>query len=249
MQINTDNSQIKTKTKRSEKIYIQQRDVDILKFLDRVGYANVAQIAKATGTDGNIKAQNAVLRRLYLLRRFKYIKIFSTHHGNYYALDTIAQGDNRLITSIKLDQLVHHDYLINLFLNVQQHDNSHEILSEREVISKLKIVGKSGKIPDMIINNWIIEYERTNKSAKDCSEMLMYWMYNQNKHVCIIYETEEIKNRYTKLINENNNQVQLVNSNNIDKILQIITQKVPETKESDVLKNLGIYDNKSNPYG
>ncbi len=185
------------KRRKSEKLRVQPRDVVILKFLDRVGYANVEQISLATGMPGDNKSQAAILRRLYLLRRFGYVKAFSTHFGNYYALDNKARGDNQLIVSIKLDQLSHHDFLISLFLLVQ----NESVLSEREAIATYKIVGKKGKVPDMVINDWIIEYERTNKSMSDCRAVVDYWTSKEGKNLCVIYETEEIKNRYTQLLN------------------------------------------------
>jgi hypothetical protein len=236
-----ENSSSTTKTKRkpSTKIKITQRDVEIFMFLDRIGYANLEQITKSFRGK---HSETAILTRLYALKKFNYIKTFSTQNGNYYTLLKKAGNKNALINNIKLDQLAHHDYLINLFLITQQHDNNHEILSEREVIAKYKIVGKSGKIPDMVINNWIIEYERTNKSTTDCSAVINYWLYNQNKQVCIIYETEEIKKRYTKLL-ANNKQIQLVASNNINKLLEIITQRVPEKTIDDVLQNIVLKDN------
>lgn len=233
-QLEQENSpQIKkqNKTKTSKKIYIQQRDVNILKFLDRVGYANVVQITKATmGTttistsiNDDSKSQAAVLRRLYLLRRFEYIKIFSTHHGNYYALTNKSKGENQLISSIKLDQLLHHDFLIELFLLINKKlDSTQYVLSEREVITTYKIVGKKGKIPDMIINDWIIEYERTNKSAADCKSVVDYWTSEQGKHLCVIYETEEIKNRYTTLLNP---RVKLLARKNYTDILLLLTNQ------------------------
>ena len=118
-----------------------------------------------------------------------------------------------------------------MFLEVQQHDIKHEVVSEREAIAKYKVVGKSGKIPDMVINDWIIEYERTNKSTKDCQETINYWIYNQSKQLCVIYETEEIKNRYEKLIT--NQRVQLIASNNILKILQLISNGIQENYQNN----------------
>lgn len=180
-----------------EKIVIQARDIEIFKFLDKVGYSNLEHIAVYLG-DGTEKGQAAILRRLYLLRGFDYLKVFSTHFGNYYALTRKSKLDLELINSIKLDQLQHHNFLIDLYFIVKHADY---VLSEREVISKFKIVGKKGKIPDMLINDWVIEYERTNKSAKDCKEVIDYWTGEQGKKLCIIYETEEIKNRYEALLN------------------------------------------------
>ena len=101
--------------KKSEKLLIQERDISVFGFLDRIGYANLEQITAWLGLSGE-KSQAAVLRRLYLLRRFGYLKVFSTQNGNYYALDKLAQGENALIKAIKLEQLPHHNFLTELFL-------------------------------------------------------------------------------------------------------------------------------------
>lgn len=53
----------------------------------------------------------------------------------------------------------------------------------------------------MVINDWIIEYERTNKSTTDSKAVVDYWTGEQGKHLCVIFETEEIKNRYNVLLN------------------------------------------------
>jgi hypothetical protein len=211
---------------RSKKIMIQQRDVVILKFLDRVGYASLGQIVNAIGLNINEKTNAAILRRLYILNRFEYIKIFSTHQGNYYSLEKKGRGSNQLINSIKLDQLEHHDYLTKLFLFVQQYDSKMIMLSERETIAKFKTIGRKGKVPDMIINDWVIEYERTNKSTNDCREVINYWIYDQAKKLCIVYETEEIKNRYSSLVNTD--KIQLVSSKDLNLLLQIVTNKAPK---------------------
>ncbi len=209
-------SENESKKSRSQKLFIQPRDVVVFKFLDRVGYANLVQISRAAGTDGGEKAQAAVLRRLYLLRRFGYIRTFSTHQGNYYGLETKSKMDNELISSIKLDQIKHHDFLIDLLFVVQ---GEPDVLSEREVIAKFKVVGKKGKIPDMVINDWVIEYERTNKSVVDSQSVVKYWTEEQGKKLCIIYETEEIKNRYTALLNP---RVRLLARSNYADILHVL---------------------------
>lgn len=187
-----------TKRLRSEKLFVQPRDIEIFKFLDRVGYANLSQVTRFITSLDDEKTQAALLRRLYLLRRFGYIKTMSTHAGNYYLLDTKAKLENTLISSIKLDQLEHHDFLTELFFIVR-HESS--VLSEREAIANFKIVGKKGKIPDMVINDWIIEYERTNKSVMDSRSVVDYWTAEQGKNLCVIYANEEIKNRYMSLVN------------------------------------------------
>lgn len=182
---------------RSEKLLVQERDLVIFKFLDRVGYANLEQVTRAVGLDGGEKAQQAIIRRLYLLRRFEYLKVFSTQKGNYYALTNKSKIDNALISTIKLDQLQHHDFLTELFFVVQ----SQVLLSERECISQYKVVGKKGKVPDMVINDWIIEYERTNKSVADCKAVVDYWTSEKAQNLCVVYEIDEIKNRYSALLN------------------------------------------------
>lgn len=200
---------------RSEKLLVQERDIVIFKFLDRIGYANVEQITRAVGLDGGEKAQQAIIRRLYLLRRFEYLKVFSTQKGNYYALTNKSKVDNALISTIKLDQLRHHDFLTELFFVVQ----SQVVLSERECIAQFKIVGKKGKVPDMVINDWIIEYERTNKSAVDCKAVIDHWTSEKGKNLCVIYESEEIKNRYALLLNP---RVRLLSSQNYSEVLSVL---------------------------
>ena len=175
------------------KVLIQARDVEIFSFLDRVGYATVAQIAQFIG-GGDEKSQAAVLRRLYVLRRFGYVKTFSTHMGIYFALDFKGRGNNVIISTIKLDQLKHHDFLTELFFIA--HEAGSRIVSERECIAQFKVVGKKGKVPDMVINDWIIEYERTSKSVADSRDVVSYWVHQCNKQLCVIYANNEIKARY-----------------------------------------------------
>jgi len=191
-------SSVSLKRKKSEKLYIQERDVTIFEFLNRVGYANVGQIALCILGSGDDKAQNAMLRRLYVLRRFEYLKVFHTHMGNYYALTSKSKLSNQLISGVKFDQLPHHNFLLALFDIVRGYD----VLTEREVLARYKTVGKKGKIPDMIIDDWIIEYERTPKSNADCKSLLDYWIVDHNKNVCIIYEDLEIRNRYQRYITD-----------------------------------------------
>ena len=77
----------KSTYRKTEKLKIQARDMKIFRFLNRVGYANLRHVCiSINGTDAE-NLQATLLRRLYLLRRFNYIKTFSTHLGNYYALD------------------------------------------------------------------------------------------------------------------------------------------------------------------
>jgi len=192
---------------------VQERDLEIFKFLDRVGYANQEQITQAVCNISDEKSQAAILRRLYLLRRFEYLTVFSTQKGVYYTLTRKSKLNNALISTIKLDQLPHHDFLIELFFCVQDE----QILSERECIATFKVVGKKGKVPDMVINDWIIEFERTNKSVADCKSVVDYWTVEQGKNLCIIYDSEQIKNRYSGLINS---RVRLIESQKVTQILQ-----------------------------
>lgn len=217
------------KRSQSEKLVVQSRDVEIFKFLDRVGYANLNQVTRfITGVDDE-KTQAALLRRLYLLRRFGYIKPISTHTGNYYALDSKGKMDNTLITTIKLDQLEHHDFLTELFFVVR---NEYNVFSEREAIANFKIVGKVGKIPDMVINDWIIEYERTNKSVMDSQSVVNYWTLEQGKNLCVIYANEEIKNRYTAL---SNSKVKLLAKANYKDILSVLSGNNVVAERKDVM--------------
>lgn len=187
---------VKAKRKKSEKLVIQERDTQIFNYLDRVGYAKLDHITKfVIGLDDE-KSQNAIMRRLYLLRRFEYLKTYSTHLGIYYALTYKSKANNQLISNLRFDQLPHHDFLLSLFHLVKDR----EVLTEREVLAKYKNVGKKGKIPDMVIDGWVIEYERTPKSNLDCKALLDYWVVDNNKRICIIYEDQDICNRYQRLI-------------------------------------------------
>jgi hypothetical protein len=179
-----------------KKIALQERDLEILQFLDRVGYANVKQVAKFVGNGE--KSESGVLQRLYMLRRFGYVRTETTHRGNYFFLSYKGKGNNPLIFTFKLDQLLHHDFLTELYFLSH---NKAEVLSERECIAKFKIVGKKGKIPDMVIGEWIIEFERTNKSVEDCRSVVDFWTIEQGQKLCVIYENNEIRNRYSGLLN------------------------------------------------
>ncbi len=236
-----------TKTKRSEKLVIQPRDVEIFKFLDRVGYASLSQVTKSTGVEVTEKSQAAILKRLYLLLRFEYIKLFSTHRGNYYALTNKSKLDNALLYSIKLDQLDHHDFLIELFFHVKNEPN---VLSEREAIANFKIVGKKGKIPDMVINEWVIEYERTNKSVIDSKSVVEYWTVEQGKNLCVIYANDEIRNRYTSLINP---RVKLLARADYRNILSVLVSGSPGNSinpnaSPNIINNDEFVDNVRNKY-
>lgn len=198
---------------------VQPRDVEILKFLDKVGYAPISQIVASLSIEVNEKSEATILRRVSLLQKFGYIKIFSTQNGNYYALDKKGRGDNHLITSIKLDQLFHHDFLTGLFLLVQNNPLCFNVLSEREVITSYKIIGKNGKVPDMIINDWIIEYERTSKSVRASQDVIDYWTLRERRLLCVIYETNEIYNRYSSLINPRVKLLSRVDYKDIFKII------------------------------
>lgn len=187
---------IKITENKSERLYIQERDVAIFSFLDRVGFANTAQIARFVLNDESEKAQNAISRRVYLLRRFDYLKTFNTQLGSYFALTTKSKLSNQLISGIKFDLLLHHNFLMDLFYLARDR----EVLTEREVLAKYKVIGKKGKIPDMVIDDWIIEYERTRKSSTDCKAVLDHWVVDNDRRICVIYENEEIRNKYQKHI-------------------------------------------------
>jgi len=217
--------QDKPKTRISKVLRVQERDIVILKFLDRVGYANIEQITLSLGEDASEKAQAAILRRLYLLRRFDYIKAFATQYGNYYAVAYKGKGENSLINNIKLDQLAHHNFLTELFIFVKDNPICTEIVSEREAIAMYKVVGKKGKIPDMIVNNWVIEYERTSKSVTDSKDVVHHWTIKEGRNLCVIYETNEIKNRYTTLLNP---RVKLLSRSDYKNIIKILSSNEPE---------------------
>lgn len=187
---------IKVTGKKIEKLHIQERDVAIFGFLDRVGFANTAQIARFVLNDESEKAQNAISRRVYLLRKFEYLKTISTQLGSYFALTRRSQGNNQLISGVKFDLLLHHNFLVDLFYLVRDRD----VLTEREVLAKYKVIGKKGRIPDMVIGDWIIEFERTRKSSTDCKAVLDHWVVDNNQKICVIYENEEIRNKYQKHI-------------------------------------------------
>jgi hypothetical protein len=210
---------LESKRKKSEKIYIQERDIAIFEFLNRVGYANLVQVTKFVTDTDDEKTQNAIMRRLYLLRRFDYIKTFNTQMGVYYALTSKSKLSNQLISGVRFDQLPHHNFLLSLFYEVKHCD----VLTEREVLAKYKVIGKKGKIPDMLINDWVIEYERTNKNNVDCKAVLDYWVLENSKKICIIYEQDEIRNRYERLIT-NPAKVALLSSRDYKNILNVLKE-------------------------
>ncbi|MCA2770981.1 MAG: hypothetical protein IM483_08125 [Microcystis sp. M122S2] len=219
---------------KSEKLLLQDRDVNIFKYLDRVGYANLEQITEFIHDDISEKTQNALLRRLYLLRRFEYLKAHHTQLGLYYSLTNKSKLTNRLIGGIKYDLLLHHNFLLKLFYLVRDLD----VLTEREVLAKYKLIGKNGKIPDMIVNEWVIEYERTNKSVKDSQEVINYWVIEQSKKLCVIYESEEIKTRYQKLITSD--RVRLLSSSSYEDLLKIVNNEDKKVNDeyNDELKHV-----------
>ncbi len=229
----------KSTYRKTETLKIQQRDMLIFEFLNRVGYANLEQISISVlgiNRDKIHANESAILRRLYLLRRFNYIKAFSTHLGNYYALDKKGKMSNTLLTTMKLDQLENHNFLIDLFFCVQ---NEPLVLTDRECIAKYKIVGKKGRIPDMVINDFIIEYERDYRSTTEIIALVQHWTIEQGKNLCIIYATEEIKNRYMPSINP---KVKLISKGQYRDILSIIygrnLQKVEDDIQSPLTTNL-----------
>ncbi|MFN8769706.1 MAG: hypothetical protein ACK5Z5_09510 [Neisseriaceae bacterium] len=223
----------KNRLSKTESLNIQPRDINIFRFLDRVGYATLAQVTLAIGAVNTEKEQESVLRRLYVLRRSGHIKVFKTHIGNYYALDKKAKINNPIITSIKLDQLEHHNFLTELFFHVQ----NEQVESEREVIAKYKVVGKKGRVPDMIINDWIIEFERSSKNNIDTQAVVFHWTIEQGKNLCVIYETEEIKNRYTKSLNP---RVRLLAKEHYRDILNLINSDI---KADDAINENVTIDN------
>ncbi len=216
---------------------IQPRDIEVLKFLDMVGYAPVGQIAEAVGA--GVSEKTTLMRRLSLLCKSNYLKRFPTQNGSYYALARKGRGSNNLIISIKLDQLQHHDFLTQLFLLVQNNPKCFQLLSEREVINTYKTIGKNGKVPDMIINDWIIEYERTSKSVRSSRDVVDYWTSRERKMLCVIYETNEIKNRYSLLLNP---RVKLLAREDFNDIFQIVgssmvEQSIDNNKADDAVLN------------
>ncbi|MFN8788563.1 MAG: hypothetical protein ACK5Z5_06680 [Neisseriaceae bacterium] len=212
---------------------LQPRDMVIFEFLDRVGYAHLRHITAACGIESDEKGQAAVLRRLYLLRKFEYIKSFGTHIGNYYALDKRGKLKNALISSVKLDQLENHDFLVDLFFCVK---DAGIVLTERECIAKYKVVGKTGRVPDMQIDDYVVEYERDYRSAAEISMLINYWTIEQGKNLCIVYTNEEINSRYSRLMNV---KVKLIAKDNYKDILRIISKR--ETEEDK-----GQLDDKAN---
>jgi len=226
----------KSTYRKTKTLTIQERDIAIFGFLSRIGYANIEQINIALNGTNSKSGELAILRRLYILRRFVYIKVFSTYLGNYYALDKKCNvGALPLLKSIKLDQLEHHNFLTDLFLFTQQEN----ILSEREVIAKYKVVGRKGKIPDMVVNDWIIEFERSSKSVTDTAAVVNYWTIEQNKNLCVIYDNNEIRNRYTSLINH---KLKLLDRRDYKNILTI-TKNLGENgqiKTEAIAKNIQV---------
>lgn len=202
----------------TEKIVLQGRDSEIFKFLDRVGYANLAQIARFVGNGE--KSESGILQRLYALRRFGYLRTETTHRGFYFFLSYKGKGNNPLIFTFKLDQLLHHDFLTELFFLVH---GKVEVLSERECIAKFKAVGKKGNIPDMVIGDWIIEFERTNKSVADCKAVVDYWTVTQGRKLCVIYENNEIRNRYASLANP---RVRLLAKDEYKSVMEVLAAPV-----------------------
>jgi hypothetical protein len=218
----------------SKKLMLQERDMDIFSFLDRVGYANVEQISRFF-FKGDEKHQATLLRRLHLLRRFGYVKSFNTHMGVYFALALKGKGDNALIKNIKLDQLKHHDFLTDLFFVCM--GGFADVLSERECITQFKVVGRKGHVPDMIVNDWIIEYERTSKSVPDSKAMAYYWLYEQKRQLCIIYDTEEIRKRYSEFLGAD---VVLISKKDCESILgRLKSHKSDNTHREEILKKYG----------
>ncbi len=205
----------------NKRIIIQQRDIQIFDFLNRVGYALVKQITTRITNINDmqlIATETSIQQRLYALVASRYLKVIKTTHGNYYVLDKFAKLDNKLIISIKINELEHHNFLTDLFLFTA----NEMVVSEREVIYQFKDFGKLGHIPDMIINNWIIEYERTPKSADACKAKIDFWTLDNNRNLCVIYANNRIRDNYAKFVNQ---KVKLVSQENYQDILAIINNQ------------------------
>ena len=80
----------------------------------------------------------------------------------------------------------------------------------------------------MVINDWIIEYERTNKSAVDCKAVVDHWTSEKGKNLCVIYESQEIKNRYALLLNP---RVKLLASKNYSEVLNSLGASIIEDRQ------------------
>jgi hypothetical protein len=189
-----------------------------------------------TETALRVRINNLVLAGY--LRRVRFLE------KNYFAC-TKTSTKYEFLKNMNYNRTEHDDFLINF---AQQSLTWIPYKSQREIRAGIGL-GEKGPIPDLIVldrngNNAVfIEYEKTPKSAANVrsviERLIMYSPRAEyNATIMFIFETDEIKNRYAKILREDFDYVF------VDFVQKLKEANADETYENffnDSINNVAIY--------
>ena len=196
------------------KIRITQRDKFIIDFVDSCGWARFdfilyalnriasedPDLEKTTVTALRVRINNLVLAGY--LRRIRFLD------NNYFAC-TKTSTRYEFLKNMNYNRAEHDDFLINF---AQKQLDMIPYKSQREIRAGIGL-GEKGPVPDLIVldksgnNIGFIEYEKTPKSTANIrtviERLIMYGpRAEHDATIVFIFETDEIKNRYIKVLQE-----------------------------------------------
>jgi hypothetical protein len=195
-------------------VRITQRDKFIIDFVDSCGWARFdfilyalnlivsddPELENITDTALRVRINNLVLAGY--LRRIRFLE------KNYFAC-TKTSTKYEFLKNMNYNRAEHDDFLIDF---AQKQLETIPYKSQREIRSGIGL-GEKGPVPDLIVlakngNNAVfIEYEKTPKSTANVrsviERLIMYSPRSEyDATILFIFETDEIKNRYAKILRE-----------------------------------------------
>lgn len=171
---------------------IQNRDIEILKFISKFGYVNSLHISKMFSLTQ--PRTSRVLSRLVKSEYLKKEQILAKQPSIYSLKEKGASVISSTRTKpIKLAPLTHNLLLIDLYIDLKLESPDTEILSDRDQ-RKGKPFGSKGHIPDLLIitaeqngkKNIAIELELSAKSIK-ITKTILSRAERQGKYIEVHY--------------------------------------------------------------
>lgn len=205
-------------------VNVTKRDLFIFEFVEACGWVKFDLILKYVTKNHEYIDREKYLSpmtaeslrvRLNLLHRAGYLRRIRFLESNYYSSTILSSSRYELVKNLNYNQAEHDDYLINLAVEFSNY-KFYDFDTQRMIKSRFTLSEKSGPIPDLIYKSEdnedaaFIEYERTEKSELQIQNKIANLLADSKRifkqsSVVVICETENIYNKYIKVMNKHFN--------------------------------------------
>lgn len=231
----------KKKEKKEKKIRMTERDRNILKLLDKVGIARVADVMILIGF-GNVVSCR---RRLSLLMKEDLIKVEKWDNNNCYMLTYagLAEIERYNAKPIEWNQASRHMMMITRvisYLVAIERINLNDIESDKELKAKFFNSAAKPHLPDAVCGRTCFELELTLKDTQRLEKNILANGRNYEHQIWIIPDTRPVLKKRIRDIAEKNlieTEIEIESYDAIDQKIKELTEPKKRSQIKDMTED------------